>query len=158
MKHLLTLLTFLGIIALSPANEVANEEIITHNTEFVAEAEPTRSDSLNALMSAMKYVESRGDSLAYNKRERAAGVLQIRPIMLREINRQLRRAGHTYQYTREDRFSEVMSEKMFLDYVRLLHYDHSIERIARCWNGGPRGNKKKATSAYWAKVQSKLIY
>ena len=117
---------------------------------------PTRLDSLNALMLAMTHVESRGDSLAYNKREQAAGVLQIRPIMLREINQQLRRAGRTYQYTREERFSKAMSERMFLDYVRLLHPNDSLECIARCWNGGPKGMKKKSTIQYWSKVKELL--
>ena len=31
-----------------------------------------------------------------------------------------------------------------------------VERVARVHNGGPRGHKKKATLAYWAKVKQEV--
>ena len=94
--------------------------------------------------------------MAYNARENAAGVLQIRPIFLSELNRQLRLDGRDYQYTLQDRFSEKKSEKMWCDYVDLMHKNHKFERIARCWNGGPRGHKKQSTIVYWNRVENKL--
>ena len=92
--------------------------LTSNNLTGVAEVEyaaPKRSrkDSLRALLNAQKYVESRGDSMAYNARENAAGVLQIRPIFLSELNRQLKLNGKDYQYTLRDRFSEKKSEKIW---------------------------------------------
>lgn len=116
----------------------------------------TRKDSLKALLSAQKHIESRNDPTAYNKKEKAAGVLQIRPIMMREINARLERAGYSRQYSLNDRWDETIAEQMWWDYVHLLHHDHSMERIARCWNGGPRGHKKRATRGYWNLVKNQI--
>jgi hypothetical protein len=32
-----------------------------------------------------------------------------------------------------------------------------FEIVARKWNGGPRGHKKKATKIYWERVQKELL-
>jgi hypothetical protein len=140
---------------------VTTMSLTSNKLTGVVEAEYTapkrsRKDSLRALLNAQKYVESRGDSMAYNARENAAGVLQIRPIFLSELNRQLKLNGRDYQYTLQDRFSEKKSEKIWYDYVDLMHKNHKFERIARCWNGGPRGHKKQSTIVYWNRVENKL--
>jgi hypothetical protein len=40
----------------------------------------------------------------------------------------------------------------------LTHYGRgaTTEQLARRWNGGPTGDRKTATVAYWAKVQKAL--
>ena len=40
----------------------------------------------------------------------------------------------------------------------LRHYGRgcTTEQLARRWNGGPAGDKKAATEAYWAKVKKHL--
>ena len=49
--------------------------------------EVVRSIPKNNLIEAIIYVESRGDIKEHNISEDAVGCLQIRPIMLREVNR-----------------------------------------------------------------------
>ena len=102
----------------------------------------------------MIQVESRGNDSAYAKSENAAGCLQIRPVMVREVNRFLKKMGKDKRYTLEDRWSRVKSIEMFNIWCQYRHEESSLEVIARSWNGGPRGPRKNSTIYYWNKVQS----
>ena len=118
-------------------------------------AEP-KSDSLMALVEAMIIVESGGNPNAYHAKEKAAGVLQIRPIMLAEVNRTLHKTGSNKLYTLEDRYDRGKSIEMFLVIADYHHNGENLEKIARCWNGGPSGMNKRQTKRYWRKVKSKI--
>lgn len=109
---------------------------------------PTIQDSL---IDAIIHVESRGDSMAYNAGEDAAGVLQIRPIMMREVNRLLKEN----KYTLDDRWSKSKSIEMF-NVIKDHTTNPTNERLARNWNGGWNGYKKKSTLKYWNKVKTQL--
>jgi len=106
-------------------------------------------------------VESGGDDSAYNKRERAVGCLQIRPIAVREVNRLLEVSGVDGKYTLDDRYDRVRSIEMFMimaeqvDCCENLSEDEFFEIVARRWNGGYRGARKKSTIKYWEKVKVK---
>jgi hypothetical protein len=113
---------------------------------------------LTPLVNALMWVESRCDTSAYCKREDAVGVLQIRPIMVKEVNRVLGLQGSSHIYTLEDRWSEDKSIEMFNVIANYYHETSSYEKIARCWNGGPKGLQKKQTQKYWRKVQKRLKY
>jgi hypothetical protein len=108
---------------------------------------------INTLVDALILVESSGNPNAYNKKERACGCLQIRPIMLREVNRILSKQKSDRKFLLEDRWECGLSKEMFYIWVNHHHKDSSDEVIARCWNGGPRGWKKPQTEHYWNKVQ-----
>ena len=109
---------------------------------------PTIQDSL---IDAIIHVESRGDSMAYNAKEDAVGVLQIRPIMMREVNRLLKEN----KYTLDDRWSKSKSIEMF-NVIKAHTTNPTNERLARNWNGGWNGYKKKSTLKYWNKVKTQL--
>jgi len=106
-------------------------------------------------------VESGGDDSAYNKRERAVGCLQIRPIAVREVNRLLEVSGVDGKYTLDDRYDRVRSIEMFMimaeqvDCCENLSEEEFFEIVARRWNGGYRGHKKNSTKKYWEKVKAK---
>ena len=104
-----------------------------------------------SLIDAIIHVESRGDSMAYNAKEDAVGVLQIRPIMMREVNRLLKEN----KYTLDDRWSKSKSIEMF-NVIKDHTTNPTNERLARNWNGGWKGYKKKSTLKYWQKVKRKL--
>lgn len=123
--------------------------------EHKAEIKPIVRD-LGDLVRAMVWVESKGDPRAFAKREDAAGVLQIRPIMVNEVNRILNINKDDRFYTLDDRWNETKSIEMFYVFVDYYHKDSSYEEIARCWNGGPKGLQKKQTKRYWKKVQNTL--
>lgn len=112
------------------------------------------------LIEALIEVESLGNDSAIGDRhlvgEEAVGALQIRPIMMREVNRILKLKGSKVRYKRKDRFSRDKSIEMFLIWKEFHHKDSDFEKIARNWNGGPNGYKKSRTEQYWAKVEAQL--
>ena len=100
------------------------------------------------LIAAIIQVESGGDTLAYNSKEDAVGCLQIRPIMVREVNRLLGKDS----FTLKDRWSKVKSIQMF-NILRSHLKGASDEQIARVWNGGYNGKNIPQTLQYWNKVK-----
>jgi len=106
----------------------------------------------NSLVDAIIHVESRNNPNAWNKREDACGVLQIRPIMIKDVNRILKRN----QYTLNDRWNKTKSIQIFYIIQEYYSPNGTPERIARVWNGGPNGYKKPQTLAYWHKVKQQL--
>tara|TARA_A200000159_G_scaffold163458_1_gene189738 strand:- start:765 stop:1277 length:513 start_codon:yes stop_codon:yes gene_type:complete len=112
--------------------------------------------NLDDLVEAMVWVESEGNPTAYAKRENAAGVLQIRPIMVNDVNRILNKNDDNRFYTLDDRWDREKSIEMFYVFVDYYHKESSYEKIARCWNGGPKGLQKKQTKRYWKKVRNTL--
>jgi hypothetical protein len=107
--------------------------------------------AIDTLLMAVMAVESNFDSMAYNEKENAAGVLQIRPIMVREVNRLLGKD----KYTLKDRWSKAKSIEMF-NVIRSHTKNPTDEMIARNWNGGWNGHKKQSTIKYWNKVKKQF--
>tara|TARA_R110000822_G_scaffold91421_3_gene210746 strand:+ start:2017 stop:2529 length:513 start_codon:yes stop_codon:yes gene_type:complete len=111
------------------------------------------------LINALIQVESNGNDSCIGDRHLiipSVGCLQIRPIMVREVNRILAILGDNTQYKNKDRYSHEKSIEMFLIWKNFHHKDHSNEVIARSWNGGPKGPLRKRTIHYWYKVQKEL--
>jgi len=104
-----------------------------------------------SLIDAIIHVESRGNVNAYNSKEDAVGCLQIRPIMLREVNRLLR----YNKYTLADRWNREKSIEMF-NVIKNHTKNPTDEILARNWNGGWNGYRKPSTLKYWQKVKSQL--
>jgi hypothetical protein len=107
-------------------------------------------------------VESTNNDSAYNKKEDAVGCLQIRPIMVREVNRILKRENIMFRYTMEDRWDRKLSIEMFqimaeeVDCCEGLTQEEFFEVVARKWNGGYRGHQKPSTLKYWERVKNKF--
>ena len=73
------------------------------------------------LINALINVESANNDNAYRSCEGAAGALQIRRTMVRDVNRILRRQKSNQQYTYEDRWNRQKSIEMFNIYCN--HYN-----------------------------------
>lgn len=108
------------------------------------------------LVAALVYVESGGDTKAFNPKENAAGILQIRPIMVEEVNRILSLEEKDFRFNLEDRWDVKKSVQMFYVWKNYHHSNSSEEVIARNWNGGPKGYIKESTLGYWERVKSRL--
>jgi hypothetical protein len=108
---------------------------------------------MSNLTEAIIQVESVGNDSAYNKSEDAVGCLQIRPIMVREVNRLLKKRKDPKRYTLLNRWDRQKSIEMFLVFTKNIS---KPEAKARCWNGGPKGMTKSATIKYWNKVKTIL--
>jgi|TARA_B100001093_G_scaffold467421_1_gene486621 hypothetical protein len=136
--------------------EVCYEETIIEIKPKNIQPVITDGDLLNALI----FVESNGDDSAIGDRHlignEAIGVLQIRPIMVREVNRILKIQGKTNLFNLKDRFDRQQSIRMFMVWKNFHHKDSNNEVIARNWNGGPKGYKIKRTEKYWNKIEKQL--
>jgi hypothetical protein len=111
---------------------------------------------IDCLVEAIIQVESKGDSTAVGDRGWAIGVLQIWPIMVREVNRILEKDGSDVRYVYTDRLSVKKSIEMFHIWREYYHSNSDWETIARCWNGGPSGSSHHRTKCYWNKVRKEL--
>jgi|TARA_B100001778_G_C18334094_1_gene514435 hypothetical protein len=107
------------------------------------------------ILSAIMYVESRNDNLAYAPGEDAAGCLQIRKCMVDDVNRILKRRKSEIRFTYEDRWNREKSIQMFNIFCTYYKLE-TAEEMARGWNGGPRGMNNPATAEYWQKVEAEL--
>lgn len=114
------------------------------------------------LIRAIIMVESNGNDSAVGDKHlignEAIGALQIRPIMVREVNRILKIQGKTNRFNLKDRFDRQQSIRMFMVWKNFHHKDSNNEIIARNWNGGPKGYKIKRTEKYWNKIEKQLNY
>ena len=112
------------------------------------------------LLTALIFVESRGNDSAIGDRHlvgnEAVGALQIRPIMVREVNRILKLQKSNKRFTLKDRFERDKSVEMFYIWKNHHHKNSDAETIARNWNGGPKGYKKDRTLKYWNKIEKQL--
>jgi len=137
--------------------EVCYEEsIVNIKSKDIQLSSPTTTQLINAII----FVESRGNDSAIGDRHlignEAIGALQIRPIMVKEVNRILKLQGKTKQFKLKDRFDRQESINMFIVWKKYYHPEENIEKIARNWNGGGRGYTYDRTLPYWAKIQKQL--
>jgi hypothetical protein len=111
------------------------------------------------LFVAIASVESNLDPTAWNEKENAAGIVQIRPIMVEDVNRICKLRGLEERYTLLDRWSTSKSYAMMGIY--LTHYsvgmDLDVAGKARLWNGGPTGYLKPSTVEYGKRVKARYL-
>lgn len=103
------------------------------------------------------WVDDNNDKIEQPEECRAWGAMQIRMIMVEECNRIAKLKKLEQRYTSADRLDRAKSHEMFRLYSDYWSKGESEEVIARRWNGGPKGEKKAATAAYWDNVQAKMI-
>ena len=159
MKKVL-LLSLLPVFISSNSNEINYEREIEYPiVELDRKELPTIITDAD-LVTALIHVESRGNDSAIGDRHlvgsEAVGALQIRPIMVREVNRILRIQKSDIRFTLKDRFDRTKTIEMFYIWKNYHHKDSDMETIARNWNGGPKGYKRNSTLKYWNKVEQQL--
>ena len=112
------------------------------------------------LLQARICVESGGDPRAYNKAEHAAGLIQIRPILIRDVNRIL----HAPVFGLNDRYDPAACReihRIWLTYYGVLHElqtgePATTEVLARLWPGGPDGARQACTLDYWQRLRAAM--
>ena len=101
------------------------------------------------MFNKVSQIESSSNPKAHNLKEDAVGIIQIRPIMVREVNRLV---GFE-KYKLEDRWDVNKSFDMFYDFQIRRNKGFSLEKGCRMWNGGINGHKKASTNKYWDKIK-----
>ncbi len=102
------------------------------------------------LLSALIQIESGGNDLAKG-RHGELGALQIKPILVRDVNRIMGTSYAHQQVTNRETAT-------FIANAYLSHYGKNLsdESLARLWQGGPKGLRKPSTRAYGRRVMRKL--
>jgi hypothetical protein len=89
----------------------------------------------------------------YNPNEvESVGLLQIRPVMIREVNRIL---GYN-KYQLSDRLSDKKSIEIFEVFQNHVNPSGNFEVMCRTWNGGGRGMQKTSTLKYYDRALKNL--
>jgi soluble lytic murein transglycosylase-like protein len=102
------------------------------------------------LLSALIQVESNGNDHARGKHGEL-GALQIKSIMVRDVNR-IMGTHYTHQQVTNRTISIFIAESYFSHYGKHL----SDESLARLWQGGPKALKRSSTRAYGRRVMREL--
>jgi soluble lytic murein transglycosylase-like protein len=110
-----------------------------------------------AFVDSIIHIESRGRNNAVS-RDGSAGPLQIKAVLVKDINRILAHRGDTLRFKMQDRFDRDKAIQMFWIYQSFYGKGNdSYEVMARRWNGGPRGHLRGATRKYWKKVNRQFL-
>jgi hypothetical protein len=153
MKVIILVLLFLTCfkdISLSTENIISEQQLEAH---FIAKKQYEQSEEIKrriAIIEAIGRVESMDNPLAYNEKEK--GILQIRPIMVKEINSI---SLHT-NYKHSDAWNKEKSIEMFIEFQNRFNPTWDAELAAKKWNGGREGEKNLNTEVYWQKVKQEL--
>jgi soluble lytic murein transglycosylase-like protein len=102
------------------------------------------------LLSALIQVESGGNDLARG-RHGELGALQIKSIMVRDVNR-IMGTDYSHAQVTNRAVSVFIAESYFAHYGK----DLSDESLARIWQGGPKGLKRSSTRVYGKRVMREL--
>ena len=110
------------------------------------------------LLDALIQVESNGNDKAIGDNGKAIGCLQIWKIYWTDAVERSGLGGNYVDCMRRD-YSKCVVRAYMARYGKLWWNTldgFNAEKIARIHNGGPKGYKKKATNAYWRKVEKVL--
>lgn len=123
---------------------------------------PTLSVALQILIA----VESNGNPKAFNAEEQAIGLLQIRPVMVQEVNRILEKAGDARRFEHADAWDTGKSIAMAAVYLEHWGTEKNVGRKPRIidyallWCAGPDGPRQPPTAEtrrYVARVREKAL-
>lgn len=112
--------------------------------------EGKREFNYDNIFSAIAAVESNFNPMAVNHSEKAVGMLQVRPICLKDVNN-----FYGTNYSHDEMYNPIKAAHVFILYTKMYGAE-TYEEMARIWNGGPKGMRKKSTLRYWSKVKRKL--
>lgn len=108
----------------------------------------------DSFFNALAAVESSGNPKAYNKKEKAIGIYQIRPAYFadaQKANPELRKYRH------DDCYRPEVAKKAVKAYMSRYCKGGTLEDMARAHNAGWNWkNKKQLTNNYWQKVKKNL--
>jgi len=107
--------------------------------------------TISNLITALIIVESSGNDQAIGDNGRALGPLQIHRGVVLDVNRI---TGSNYQW--QQMTNRAQARAVCEAYLKHYGRGKTTEQQARIWNGGPTGDRKTATEAYWRKVQEAI--
>lgn len=111
------------VIDIKTKNELSNLHF--DNSKIVKDTTITKhtKDFSDSFILALAKIESNNNPKVHNKKTDAAGLLQITPIYVKEINKYSK-----IQYSLEDRFDSIKSIEMFKCFNQIHNPSFDIER------------------------------
>lgn len=116
---------------------------------LAANAQTKKPYDWTKIMNAIIQVESKGNT--NTKSKDCVGILQIRPILVKDVNEYLEMKGSIKRFKMNDRLNAEKSKEMFILYQERYNPKNNIEKAIRLWNGGC-GYSKTKTENYYHKV------
>lgn len=108
--------------------------------------------NMDGFFAALAKVESSNSPRAFNKKENAIGIYQIRPAYYLDSGI---KGGHAICY--DPVKARVVCEAYFRRYAPKAYASGDFETLARLHNSGPGyKNKREKTNEYWQKVKKNL--
>ena len=145
MKQLVLIVP--AVLMLLCSNSIENSKAMpVSDTTPVTEL--TANDTLFAMAEAFAWVESRGNHMAYNEKEDAVGLLQIRPIMVREANRLIGEDA----FTLADRWEPMESIDIFCTVMEHHNPKLDIDRAIDIWNPRCPASYRQSVKQEFAKA------
>lgn len=112
-----------------------------------------KSDGINPfeqIWKAICQVESSNNPLAYHLEKNGHASIGIAQIQQSRVDHYNYKTNN--HYTLDDMYDTTISRNIFMWYACYIG-PYNIEKIAREWNGGTKGMKKRSTIKYWNKVK-----
>lgn len=146
MKKFIFLIILFGSILIPIKNEPIHfKPKLLHKKEII---DTDLIHKQKILLSIIKE-ESKFKLDAINRSENAVGLLQIRPIMIKEVNLII---GEE-RFTNADRNDLYKSIEIFVIYQNYFNPEWDLEKAARLWNGGRNGMNKESTIGYAKRIE-----
>ena len=106
------------------------------------------------VMNAIIQVESKGNPKAVDASGTCVGILQIKSILVKEVNNILRMEKEKKRYTDSDRYNVEKSKEMFIILQEHFNKNHNVEKAIRYWNAGFYYEKAYGTAALNRKTKN----
>ena len=119
----------------------------------MAAQETSESYDWTKVIDAISKVESKGNPSAKSKD--CVGILQIRPVLVKDCNEYLRMIKSKKRYSLNDRYNVEKSKEMFILYQKRYNPSNNVEKAIRLWNGGC-GYSVAKTEKYYDKVMKEM--
>jgi hypothetical protein len=144
MRIILTIiyLTY-SIMSFAPGNNIPEWKYAEYNELYKKQLR------FELMISAIIAVESEGNQMAWNEKEDARGILQIRSIMVKEVNRIV---GYS-RFKHKDCWSIHKSIEIFKIVQDKHNPTYNLYLAAMLWNTGKLNGK---SPAYWKKIIKNL--
>jgi hypothetical protein len=124
---LILILTFVFIRSIAP---------VTPHEFIIVKSEPIYIFNLtDPLTRAVAYIESRFKSNVINKKSGARGLMQITPVMIKEVNKICKKLNLPNHYTWTDAFDPYKSIEIWNIVQNYKNPEHYIDKACRIWFG-----------------------
>lgn len=128
---------------------------VSHQSPQVEITRKQEQTSDDLLWEAICWKESRNNPNAYNRKENAVGIAQIRPIYVKDCVDMF-----GMDVTHNDAYDPVIARRMFETYTKSwcdrFGIPYSDENRARIHNGGYDGWRESCTEEYWESIRNRL--